>query len=549
MMKWILRGLLLLVVIVIATVVFALEPIAKWAIESEGSKAVGAKVAVDRVDIQLYPTHLALHGLTVANPNEPMRNLIESETVSAQVDSAALLKRQFIADQVLLSGMQMATQRSTPGTLDGSMPPAKPESSAGLPTIQLPDASAMLAEEQAIIQAEVADIEQGFKALDDKWQSKSQTLPKQQRLDEFKARWEQLKNKNAFERIAGAKQLRDDIKAELKQFSGLNRELAEDINTATSLSARAAKLPAAQSQRILSKYGVDQGAEGMLRMLLGDDASQFVQRGLTLYKQTVGELAASDAPAKSQPESGGELPVSILIREVLIDGFQMVGEQKLAYSGTINDITDSLSEPIAMKLQGGVEQQAQLLIDGLFKQQGDAVKADLSMTLKQLLLSGISLSQSPQLPLQLQQGLADVAAKFSVDGSDLSGSVNGLVSQAKLLLSSAGQQNATAQRLAKALEGVSQLAMDMKVGGSVDNPIIKLKSNLDRILGDVLGEEVKGRLKEIEGELKTDIQSKYGSELSQLQEKRELLASYQSLLGDREAALNALMQELAKKML
>ncbi len=549
MMKWILRGLLLLVVIVIATVVFALEPIAKWAIESEGSKAVGAKVAVDRVDIQLYPTHLALHGLTVANPNEPMRNLIESETVSAQVDSAALLKRQFIADQVLLSGMQMATQRSTPGTLDGSMPPAKPESSAGLPTIQLPDASAMLAEEQAIIQAEVADIEQGFKALDDKWQNKSQTLPKQQRLDEFKARWEQLKNKNAFERIAGAKQLRDDIKAELKQFSGLNRELAEDINTATSLSARAAKLPAAQSQRILSKYGVDQGAEGMLRMLLGDDASQFVQRGLTLYKQTVGELAASDAPAKSQPESGGELPVSILIREVLIDGFQMVGEQKLAYSGTINDITDSLSEPIAMKLQGGVEQQAQLLIDGLFKQQGDAVKADLSMTLKQLLLSGISLSQSPQLPLQLQQGLADVAAKFSVDGSDLSGSVNGLVSQAKLLLSSAGQQNATAQRLAKALEGVSQLAMDMKVGGSVDNPIIKLKSNLDRILGDVLGEEVKGRLKEIEGELKTDIQSKYGSELSQLQEKRELLASYQSLLGDREAALNALMQELAKKML
>ncbi len=549
MMKWILRGLLLLVVIVIATVVFALEPIAKWAIESEGSKAVGAKVAVDRVDIQLYPTHLALHGLTVANPNEPMRNLIESETVSAQVDSAALLKRQFIADQVLLSGMQMATQRSTPGTLDGSMPPAKPESSAGLPTIHLPDASAMLAEEQAIIQAEVADIEQGFKALDDKWQNKSQTLPKQQRLDEFKARWEQLKNKNAFERIAGAKQLRDDIKAELKQFSGLNRELAEDINTATSLSARAAKLPAAQSQRILSKYGVDQGAEGMLRMLLGDDASQFVQRGLTLYKQTVGELAASDAPAKSQPESGGELPVSILIREVLIDGFQMVGEQKLAYSGTINDITDSLSEPIAMKLQGGVEQQAQLLIDGLFKQQGDAVKADLSMTLKQLLLSGISLSQSPQLPLQLQQGLADVAAKFSVDGSDLSGSVNGLVSQAKLLLSSAGQQNATAQRLAKALEGVSQLAMDMKVGGSVDNPIIKLKSNLDRILGDVLGEEVKGRLKEIEGELKTDIQSKYGSELSQLQEKRELLASYQSLLGDREAALNALMQELAKKML
>ena len=82
MMKWILRGLLLLVVIIVATVAFALEPIAKWAIESEGSKAVGAKVNVDDVDIQLYPTHVALYGLTVANPNEPMSNLLESEKVS-----------------------------------------------------------------------------------------------------------------------------------------------------------------------------------------------------------------------------------------------------------------------------------------------------------------------------------------------------------------------------------------------------------------------------------------------------------------------------------
>ena len=81
MLKWIPRVLLLLVVLVIATVLFAMEPIAKWAIESEGSKAVGARVTVDSVDIKLYPTHVALNGLTVANPQEPMRNLLESERI------------------------------------------------------------------------------------------------------------------------------------------------------------------------------------------------------------------------------------------------------------------------------------------------------------------------------------------------------------------------------------------------------------------------------------------------------------------------------------
>ena len=79
---------------------------------------------------------------------------------------------------------------------------AKPKEEGGLPSIELPDANAILAEEQAIIQAEVEEIENGFKTLEEKWQEKSKTLPQQERLDEFKARWEALKEKNTFERIA-----------------------------------------------------------------------------------------------------------------------------------------------------------------------------------------------------------------------------------------------------------------------------------------------------------------------------------------------------------
>ena len=149
-----------------------------------------------------------------------------------------------------------------------------------------------------------------------------------------------------------------------------------------------------------------------------------------------------------------------------------------------------------------------------------------------------------QLPLQLEKGLADINANFAVNGSDLSGSVKGLVNQAKLLVTNASSENDTAQRLAKALESVSKLVMNLNVGGSVSDPIVKLKSNLDSIIGDVLGEELKGQLKEVEADVKTKIQSKYGDDLNRLQEKRELLADYQSLLGDREAALQAIMKEL-----
>lgn len=547
MLKRILQGIGILLLIVIATVVFALEPIAKWAIESEGSKAVGAKVNVDSVDIAFYPTHVSLHGVTVANPKEPMRNLLESATISADVDAKALLKQQVIADQVLLSGMQLNTARSTPGTLDGSMPPPKPESDSAMPSIALPDASAVIAEEQAIIEAEVAEIEQGFAALQDKWSTKSNTLPEQSNVEEYKQRWEALKQRNRFERVVGAKALRDDIKGELKQYEGFNSELQADIATARELASRAANLPSAQSQRIAAKYGLDQGSEGMLRFLLGDEATNLVQRGLTLYKQTMGDMAAKEA--QPAPSEGGELPVKLLIREILIDGYQLIGEKKLAYSGEIHNVTDQQdfwNKPTTLKVTGGVEEQAQLLIDGLFDQRNGDLKSTFNMGLKQLALAGISLSQSPNLPLQLERGIADISANFGINGDQISGSIEGLVNQAKLLVKDAAADNSTAKSLAAALEGVSKLVMDMDVNGSVDDPLIKLKSNLDSIIGDVLGAELKNRVNEWQGEMKTELQAKYGDKLSGLQEKRELLGSYKALLGDREAALQALMQELLK---
>ena len=189
---------------------------------------------------------------------------------------------QLIADQVLLSGLQMYTERSTPGTLDGKMPPAKPESEGGLPGIALPDPSALLAEEQATIQAEVDAIQNGFSAIESRWQTKSQDLPEQTQIDAYQTRWNELKKKNMLERIAGAKQLRDDIKDDLKQFKTLNQDLKTDSAEVKDLTVRAANLPADQSKRMLSKYGLDQGSEGMLRFLLGDEVNAVVQRGLSL---------------------------------------------------------------------------------------------------------------------------------------------------------------------------------------------------------------------------------------------------------------------------
>ncbi len=90
--------------------------------------------------------------------------------------------------------------------------------------------------------------------------------------------------------------------------------------------------------------------------------------------------------------------------------------------------------------------------------------------------------------------------------------------------------------------------MDRNVKGSVDDPIIKLKSNLDRILGDILGEELKGQLKQAENKLKTELQTKYADKISVLEQNKDLLGEYSALLNDKEAAMQALMNELVTRL-
>ena len=56
--------------------------------------------------------------------------------------------------------------------------------------------------------------------------------------------------------------------------------------------------------------------------------------------------------------------------------------------------------------------------------------------------------------------------------------------------------------------------------------------------------EIKAKLSEVEDELKTKLSSDYGPQMAKLKEKQNILGEYQELLGNREAALQALMKEM-----
>jgi uncharacterized protein (TIGR03545 family) len=95
-----------------------LDPTVARRVENAGTYFMGAKVEVASADVRLTDGSVRLRGLTIANPDQPMTNLLDAEEVVADFRLFPLLERKIHLDTIALRGVRFGTERETSGALD-----------------------------------------------------------------------------------------------------------------------------------------------------------------------------------------------------------------------------------------------------------------------------------------------------------------------------------------------------------------------------------------------------------------------------------------------
>src|SRR5438445_8215558 len=95
------------------------DRLAKGAFESVGTAIVGAKVEVGRLHLDLSHGKVALTGLVVASPDEPLQNLLEADELTADIGVAPLLERKVVIDRLAANGLRFGTARQSDGRTAG----------------------------------------------------------------------------------------------------------------------------------------------------------------------------------------------------------------------------------------------------------------------------------------------------------------------------------------------------------------------------------------------------------------------------------------------
>jgi uncharacterized protein (TIGR03545 family) len=533
-----------LVLALVLTVRYGLDPFLRWAMVTAGEAALGAKVEVAEVSTSLRGGELIVTGLAAANPQKPMRNLLEAGEVRLEVDSAQLLRNRVVIHDGSITGLQFDSHRTTSGALQAaSEEAAGPSARAPIVTAAQDKAFAWLDDlggrlEQDLMASLATP--KVLKELEERW-------PKQ--YEALKARAEDLRTK-CKQIESSFREVKRNPLRNLPELERLQKELAK---TQAELKATVVEIQALPSQAKADRIAVDAArkqdehffrehlklggvdAAELNRYLLGETASGYLEQFMYWTDQAQKFIPKKKMAPPSRERGTNVLFVArkqprLLIERVHLAGSARLDGQPLTFTG---DVVDAASEPelhdrplrLTMVGRGAFEGNLTVQLD----RRGDVPHDSLSIDVPKLMLADRTLGKPGKLAVNVTPGEASLKADVKLDGEQLRGTIELKQSSTLAAETPMVRDDRLAAVLHESLSGVDQLAAKIELSGTLKRPDFTIESNVGPQLAAGINGAVTRYLVERKERLVAKVQGKVDEQLAKLETLRE--EAQQELLG------------------
>lgn len=581
MMKWIRwKGLaaFIILVAVLAVVWFvAVDWVVKKAIETGGTKAVGAKVDVAKVDVTLFPAGIGIWGMAVTDPDQPMTNSVEFTYLHAALQLPALIQRKVIIDDLSVEGLQLNTPRKTSGAIDqpktevgsrGKGSISQPGwmadlcGTGNLPLISVPSADEILAREPLQSVKQIQVLESRIESAATQWQKKLKTLPDQKALSEYEARAKAIKGSakglgDLLGSAAETQALAKDLQRDLKQIENARKQFKAEYKSLEKAAKGLSKLPAAELKRLMAKYSFTaDGAANWSRLLFGHNLCGWWQTAYHWYQRFAPYLsrlpAGNDEPQMHQPLRSKGLDIlfqeknpvpDLLIRQAHLDAQLKVGK----FTGQVNNITSHpqiVGKPMTFKFLGRKLQRVKdINLNGTLDfVQPQSPNHTAKLTIHDYQIQDLLLG-ADMLDLTIKQAAADLQLDFDLKEAFTNARFN---AQLNHLTFDAPKKRSSqlADAMIDAILDTRTIGLKATLKGREPDYKTSLTSDIDGVVQKAAGRLVKRQAAQLETQLRTVINEKLNAPIKTAQNRMTRLDAIGSQLLKRSQIGDKLLKQL-----
>ena len=544
MMNWIRSWGIALFAVLTLIWVLSIDWLVKSAIIAYGTELNGAQVELESAELSLWPAGLELINLQVTDAYNPMFNRFEAGSISATLDSALLLRRQVIVEQLDIIGVRMNSPRIRSGATKDTPIVTNTEFDFGglIPDVSLPDMSLLLADAQQQVNAEIAGIEQEIVDIEQRWRNNIEQLPSKDKLAEYRARWDKMSNASFMEKMLGAKKLKNDVSGDLKLIESFNQQLKDDRRLISGQIDRAKGLPRAQADRTMQSVGLSNENVAFVRAITGDQIDQWVTRAKT-FSESLSSNTVEQAPSRGTGRwvtfaEDDPLP-QVLIRRGQFNGVLQLAASNMRVDGKLSDIAyplEGYSQPAALVITARDDENASLLFEVTIDHRQADFSDDFNLEVMNLPISELALSSGAEKTLLLEAGNLNFIASGRASPDTVLANVVAKLSDPRLT-TDADLATKSEQFLAETLNTLDSVDLQVNVSGALQNPDVNIASNLDKILAAGLKSQISAQTTKFKRQFTDQLGEQTSGQLGALSAKGDFLKDIQALLNDRKAAM------------
>ena len=479
----------------------------KWEVVRSGERSVGARVEVGDARVSILGGSISLCNIRVANPQSPLRNLIEADRCDLELEPSALLHKQTIIRDGAITGVRFGTPRDTSGALHSdeiSAEFAKDEPLAGwLDQAATKTAHDWLDRLNKKFDRDLIDQLESIRLTDkllERWPQQSVELQiraraLRRRTTDFQAEVREAQ-KNPLRHVDFLDQVPDRVDKIRAEVTALSRDV-ENLPNVAEADRRAIVAAREHDEKllrdelkfdpidtnVLSAYLLQERMSGPLGDLLG--WVRWVRQIVPAKEKHV----ATSPRGHDVLFTGCRPAPNLLIRTLHLQGTTRLAGQPIEFFGTLSGVTDRPArhdQPMRLKLhtRGSLPLQIQATID----RTGPVARDQLLVDCGGLVLPKLSLGGSDKLRLSLAPTAASLNISITLDGDKLSGDIQLVQKQVEIKPSVSDElaRLHVDEELEKTLGDVRSLATRISLSGTLDEPKCRVWSNLGPAVAEAM---------------------------------------------------------------